>query len=218
MTLKKDIADLLTRWDKELPQSVIDKNNQFKQRRDFLQQMLAVTTMSILPGISISSAKTAEIKPQPVPATIKDPWLTISGVQQHLFPATKGLSGSSGSPGAKEINALGYLQTMFKAEAFDTDEKAFLINGVNWLNDIAKKLYQKTFVSLGNTEKETVLRSISKSTAGENWISSLMLYLLEALLTDPVYGGNPNGIGWKWLQHQAGFPQPPADKKYWLLK
>jgi len=42
-------------------------------------------------------------------------------------------------------------------------------------------------------------------------------YIFEALLVDPVYGGNPNGIGWKWLEHQPGLPRPTADKRYFLL-
>ena len=31
---------------------------------------------------------------------------------------------------------------------------------------------------------------------------------------DPVYGGNPDGIGWKWLMHPPGFPRPPKGKTY----
>jgi len=32
-----------------------------------------------------------------------------------------------------------------------------------------------------------------------------------------VYGGNPDGIGWKWLEHQPGYPTPPADKSWYKL-
>jgi gluconate 2-dehydrogenase gamma chain len=54
-------------------------------------------------------------------------------------------------------------------------------------------------------------------TNGKQWISTILRYILEALLTDPIYGGNPNAIGWKWLDHQPGFPRPPANKRYYLL-
>ena len=46
----------------------------------------------------------------------------------------------------------------------------------------------------------------------------ILTYLLQALLTDPVYGGNPNGVGWKWLHHQPGFPRPPKDETYFKLQ
>jgi gluconate 2-dehydrogenase gamma chain len=75
----------------------------------------------------------------------------------------------------------------------------------------------RSFLALDDEQQELVLRDIAESDAGENWLSTLLTYLFEALLTDPVYGGNPGGIGWKWLQHVPGFPRPPLDKRYWLL-
>ena len=33
-------------------------------------------------------------------------------------------------------------------------------------------------------------------------------------MLDPVYGGNPEMIGWKWLEHQPGFPAPIEGKTY----
>ena len=59
-----------------------------------------------------------------------------------------------------------------------------------------------------------MLRHTAGYDGGENWLSTLLLYIFEALLTDPVYGGNPNGIGWKWLGHNPGLPRPTADKRY----
>jgi gluconate 2-dehydrogenase gamma chain len=61
------------------------------------------------------------------------------------------------------------------------------------------------------------LREIEQSRAGRNWLSLLLTYLLEALLADPVYGGNPDGIGWTWLEHQPGYPAPPRDKSWYKL-
>jgi gluconate 2-dehydrogenase gamma chain len=52
---------------------------------------------------------------------------------------------------------------------------------------------------------------------GRAWLSLLLYYIFEALLSDPVYGGNPGEIGWRWLEHQPGFPRPPADKIYGSL-
>jgi gluconate 2-dehydrogenase gamma chain len=58
------------------------------------------------------------------------------------------------------------------------------------------------------SQRDEVLRAIASSTAGDRWLNVIMSYVLEALLSDPVYGGNPQGIGWQWLQHQPGFPRP----------
>ena len=66
-----------------------------------------------------------------------------------------------------------------------------------------------------STEKQNeILVKIEKSSFGESWLSLILYYLIEALLLDPVYGGNPNGIGWKWLEHQPGFPRPNLNQTY----
>lgn len=59
-----------------------------------------------------------------------------------------------------------------------------------------------------------MLKKISQSRAGENWLSLLLYYLLESLTLDPIYGGNTDGMGWQWLGHQAGFPRPVQGKTY----
>jgi gluconate 2-dehydrogenase gamma chain len=58
------------------------------------------------------------------------------------------------------------------------------------------------------------LHQIVDSSAGENWLSLLLYYLFESLTLDPVYGGNPDGIGWHWLEHQPGFPRPTKETSY----
>lgn len=143
---------------------------------------------------------------------LKDPWLTIASVQEHLFPAEED------SPGANDIQALAYLHGMMETPDFEKEDAILIHNGVGWLNDLATSEYKKKFIQLDADSKEKILRRVESSRAGSRWISMLLTYLLEALLTDPVYGGNPNGIGWTWLQHQPGFPTPPEDKKYYKLR
>jgi gluconate 2-dehydrogenase gamma chain len=76
---------------------------------------------------------------------------------------------------------------------------------------------QRPFVDLTHEQKEQILRGISQSVAGENWLTTLLGYLFEAMLAPPAYGGNPQGIGWQWLQHQAGFPLPEQGQRYWEI-
>ena len=48
----------------------------------------------------------------------------------------------------------------------------------------------------------------------KEWCSILITLILESLLLDPIYGGNPDGIGWKWLEVTPGFPQPTEELRY----
>ena len=83
--------------------------------------------------------------------------------------------------------------------------------------ELSRDEYRRCFVELDELQRESVLRIIEQSEAGRNWLSLLLTYLLEALLADPVYGGNPDGLGWKWLEHQPGYPTPPQDKSWYKL-
>jgi gluconate 2-dehydrogenase gamma chain len=137
-----------------------------------------------------------------------DPWPLIDAVQQQLFPS------EDNAPGAREINALGYLRFVVSNATLDTEDRAFITRGAAWLDDMAQQMFKQSFTALDAADSEKVLQRIAGSEAGENWLSTLMLYIVEALLTDPVYGGNTDELGWKWLQHVPGFPQPPLDKTY----
>ena len=97
------------------------------------------------------------------------------------------------------------------------DEIDFIFKGVGWLNGYTEKNLGQPFTALNQQEKETTLRAISRSRAGENWLSMLISNIFEAMLAPPSYGGNPDGVGWKWLSHQAGFPLPPEGKRYYEL-
>jgi gluconate 2-dehydrogenase gamma chain len=141
----------------------------------------------------------------------RDPWQTLAAVQEHLFPSAED------SPGASDLQAIVYLHDTLSNPAADGEDKAFIVKGARWLNETTRGRYQRAFIALREEERESALRQIEKSRAGRNWLSLLLTYLLEALLADPVYGGNPGGIGWQWLEHQPGFPRPPHDKAWYKL-
>lgn len=135
-------------------------------------------------------------------AATANPWPPLAAVQDHLFPS------EPGSPGAREIKALSYLQNVLGDARGDRDEQRFILKGVDWLEALSRQRHEASFVDLDPIRREQVLREVANSEKGDNWLATLMFYLCEALLADPVYGGNPDGIGWAWLGHQPGFPRP----------
>jgi len=140
-----------------------------------------------------------------------EPWLTIDTVLNHLLPE------SSNGPSAKELRVLAYLYNVVHQQPTEQNEIDFIFKGVGWLNGFTKKQLDKSFVALTKAEKETMLRGVSRSPAGENWLNNLLGYIFEAMLSPPAYGGNPEGIGWQWLEHQAGFPLPKSGQRYYEL-
>jgi len=143
--------------------------------------------------------------------TSSNTWQTLDAVLRHLFPS------EPDAPGANEIHALAYLRRITKDPFIDSDERAFIPRGAGWLEEVAQKAHSHPFHKLNDEQRESTLRFIVARPVGENWVSTLLLYTLEALLTAPAYGGNPDGIGWRWLRHTPGFPLPDANTLYWKL-
>lgn len=181
-------------------------------RRTFLSRLVILSSLAVgYPAAALAQLRSgvdAAGKPKWLD---QDPWKTIAEVQAHLFPGTED------APGAADIQAAVYLRNAIEDPGADGEDKEFIFNGVGWLNDLTREKYQRPFTALNEQEREIVLREIEQSKAGRNWLSTLLTYLLEALLADPVYGGNPNGIGWRWLEHQPGFPLPPENKAWHRL-
>jgi len=184
-------------------------NNDMINRRQFIQLIAALSASWPLAGLAgeqILGRSHDEIY-----QNLSDPWLTLAEVQEHLFPA------DASSPGAKDISALRFLSNMLDAPDTDAEEREFIFKGVGWLNDLAKTTHQKTFIQLSTDKKESILRKIESSNAGSRWLSLMMSYLIEALLSDPVYGGNRNRKGWEWLEHIPGYPTPSPQNVYFRL-
>lgn len=137
---------------------------------------------------------------------VANPWPVFAAVQDHLFPS------ELDAPGAREIRALGYLQGILSDPAVDREEQNFILRGVDWLEGLCRQRHRASFVDLDPLRREQVLREVAGTEKGDNWLSTLMLYLCEALLADPAYGGNPDGVGWIWLRHQPGYPRPAPGK------
>ena len=183
----------------QIPQALTDWRNALLDRRAFLLRMAGGSLAALFP-LRIPAAT-------PAPDT-EAAWALIGAVQDHLFPS------EPEAPGAREINAVGYLQFVVGDDNLDAEQRAFIQRGAAWVQQNAQDLEQAPFESLDADARERVLRYTAQSSAGENWLSTLLLYIFEALLTDPVYGGNPDGVGWKWLGHNPGLPRPTRDKRY----
>ena len=175
-------------------------------RRQFVQRMGILSAGMFLP-LTLKAATATQKKPAPTRA----PWPTIAAVQEQLFPK------EPDSPGASDINATSYLKNLIDEPQFDRDERNFILNGPTWLNDLTNNQHDKPFSQLTSAQQQQLLQEIAQSTAGENWLSLLLSYIFEALLSSPIYGGNPDGIGWRWLEHNPGFPQPTAANTYQKL-
>ena len=128
----------------------------------------------------------------------------LSHVLNHILPS------NDITPGAKDLNAVEYFHLVLLDSYVEDSDKKLLTQGLEWLDIESKKYKGVSFSALSDIDKEALLSKISETNSGESWIATLLTYLFECLLADPVYNVNPNSIGWKWLGYTPGYPRPSA--------
>ncbi len=206
---ERESEQVFAHWQDEVQSACQSWQTSEIDRRAFMKRVSAALALAaIMPVSLLAKIETNKLTTE----WREDPWWTLYEVQEHLFPHMKD------SPGAKDLQATLYLKRELADPRVTRKEAKFIVKGVEWLNDMAMKTQSARFVDLDYKKRETVLRQIEKSNEGQRWISLVIYYVIEALLTDPVYGGNPDGSGWKWLSHHAGFPLPTEDKVYSKLQ
>ena len=181
-------------------------------RRAFLKTASALTLLAGLPACKPKAPDEAKVaEPNIDSSSLFNPAeiASLDAVYLQLFPA------DGNGPSAQDINMLEYLQwALSDSQNIEDGDPTFIKKGIGWLEQLAEQTQGEKFVKLAGDTQDKLLKQIAQSNAGENWLSLLLYYLTEALLLDPVYGGNPNGIGWQWLEHQSGFPAPVVGKTY----
>lgn len=120
----------------------------------------------------------------------------------HLFP------GANMGPSAHDLNMAHYLAFVLEDKRLLKADVDYFLQGAQWLEESAYETYEKSFLHLSTSKKEALFQEIAQRPWGENFIYTVLGYVLEALLSAPVYGSNQEGMGWQWLSHNPGFPQP----------
>ena len=133
---------------------------------------------------------------------------TLAAIQQILFP------NDGFGPDAKAIHALKYFKWVLTDKQMDEEDKKFILNGIEWTSELTQKEHSKYYFELNTKEQKMMVIKMSNLDWGETWLSIIMTFILEALLSNPLYGGNPNEEGWKWLNHYQSGPQPTKELLY----
>lgn len=178
-------------------------------RREFMVRMSLLGSMALAyPSTALAELRQSNAD-HPLPVWVEEPvWKTIAQVQETLFPAGEDI------PGAGDIGAVLYLHKAIENPHADGEDKDYIFRGIGWLDELTQQRYTKNYLQLTAPQKQKIIEETVQTTAGRKWVSLMLTYILEALLAEPVYGGNPDGIGWAWLEHQPGYPTPAADKTW----
>lgn len=153
------------------------------QRREFIASSALLGLASAL-----NSKELKEVEPKT--------WLVLDEVLLILFPKTETM------PSSKEFAAIKYFQEALFSKYFPKDDQEYILQGaVDFYGSFSD------FLDVNKKTKEEYVKAASLNNYGSSWLEQLVYYGIEAMLSDPIYGGNKNEIAWKSLNHQSGKPQ-----------
>ena len=131
----------------------------------------------------------------------KEAWNTISDVYKIIFPNSKKYN-------LEKYNPSSFLFDYSNSKYFPKSTLNYIIKGSSWINEDAQQVYKNDFSFLTTKEQQIICDKLSKTRWGKSWLSHLINYAIVGLLSDPIYGGNNDKIGWKFIDHNTGFPHP----------
>lgn len=124
--------------------------------------------------------------------------MILNEVYDILFPKTLNM------PSAEDSKILNYLLKNINHRSFDDEDKTLILQGTyDFTNSFP------LFMNLKKKEKKDLIYSIIEDNEyAKSWISKLTYYGIEAMFSDPLYGGNFQEITWSSVGHSVGYPRP----------
>jgi gluconate 2-dehydrogenase gamma chain len=148
-----------------------------------------------------------EPTPAGAPGLTFDPqqWALLEAALDRLLPS------EPDAPGARDVNAIGYLDRVLQEPDLEPARYMDVIRGgLGILDAHAEKRGAARFTALDGAGQDAVLHALEAEAGGVLWIKRVLYFALEALLGDPVHGCQPGEVGWKWLGNAPGEPRPTS--------
>jgi gluconate 2-dehydrogenase gamma chain len=158
-------------------------------RRDWILGSLAASTWPAITSAqqhahrAVTSGSTADLEHFDA-ATARD----VAAIAARIIPSDDG-------PGATEAGAVYFIDRALKT--FAADQQAAYRDGLVDLGARREKLFPGTasFASLTPSQQSRLLQSIETT----DFFALLRQHAVLAWLGSPEYGGNRNGVGWKYI-------------------
>ncbi len=128
-------------------------------------------------------------------------WRTMAAWVETLMPS------GPGSPGAVDVNAVGYVDGVMADPDLAPTDLAMIREGIRKLDAAAGEQRRTSFADLNVEDRDRALATLKKDPYGTRTIWLVLSFTLEAMFGDPVYGGNPGGVGWAWIMYEPGVPR-----------
>lgn len=132
----------------------------------------------------------------------------LKSVLNILFPD------DGNGPSIQSLNTINYILWVLRDSGASQKNKNYLIEGVDWADETALEKSGRNYLDLDQSERERAIKYYTETAYGKEWCSIMLTLILESLVLDPIYGGNSNEAGWKWLEITPGFPRADEKTRY----
>lgn len=194
----------MTRKERHIP-SIYDKMAEWEtNRRSFLRAAMVAGAASQIAWFT-SCSKQLEKENNYLTA---EQSTILKSILMIIFPE------DGNGPSAEDLNSFGYIIWLFSDKYFPQEEKDFIKEGLDWADEQASSIYSKKYVELEQQQHESLVALFVSHSFGKKWMNVMVSLTLESLLLDPIYGGNVNEAGWKWLDHVPGLPRPSEENTF----
>tara|TARA_B110000285_G_scaffold226551_1_gene286506 strand:+ start:216 stop:926 length:711 start_codon:yes stop_codon:yes gene_type:complete len=176
-------------------------------RKEFLRSLIVIGAVVNIPFFT-----SCETKEEPEffdcnplsPEQLK----VLQAAQLVLFPK------EGNGPSALDVKADKWIVYVLNDARESQREKDFITEHLEGLNQLSKETHKVSYDLLRIDQQGDLLELFFEEKAPKRWGSRMLTLIFEALLLDPLYGVNPNNIGWKWLNHNPGMPRPNKKNMY----
>ena len=191
-------------------EEIIDDYQWEMSRKDFLSSLLAVGAVASLSFLTSCETKESKEVSRDFDCSplSKNQLKVLQAFQLILFPE------EGRGPSALDVNADKWFVYTLNEKRVPQRDKDFFTEHLNGLNDFSKEKHAKSFDTLSRLKQEELVALFFENGTQKRWGSRMLSLIFEALLLDPIYGVNPDKVGWKWLGHNPGLPRPTAETKY----
>ena len=188
-------------------QEIIEDYKWEISRKEFIRSLFVLGAVSQIPFLTSceSEDKLRDFECSPLS---KNQLKVLQAFQLVLFPK------EGFGPSALEVNADKWIVYVLNDDREPQREKDFIIENLDGLNVFSKEQHDTTFDLLSSIQKEDLVELFFEDKTQKRWGSRILTLIFEALLLDPIYGVNPENIGWEWLNHNPGMPRPNSENKY----
>ncbi len=184
------------------------------RRRSFLAMLASIPATAFLgcqrPAASVHETACAAF--QAAFPSVENKFFTDNQMET-LEAATSRLLPSDEDPGAKEAGVIYFIDEQLSLPEFKQHQRLFLL-GLRKMDRLAIRINRKPFAQSSADIQDSILGKLQQGVRlnrredSKNFFTLLLMFTLEGFLCDPVYRGNRNEVGWKFVGFSMKPPRP----------